>query len=134
MEGIGKQYFNTEEEFVRIMNSLPILVRTCTADGQVLFCNTAWENFAVSCQFDSCWSDGMRHDCRYGWQSVYASYVYLKKGFSAKYRLKKTDGSLVWLAEQLVPSFSSDGLLIGFACYAQDIDELITADEPHFVI
>lgn len=127
MEGIGRECFDSEAEFFRVMDGLPIMIRTCSADGKIVFCNTAWKKFTIGWGPGFKWSDGMKRDILDGWKHVYDSNVSLKKGFKAKYLSKGAGGKFIWLAEQLVPSFSATGEVLGFACYAQEIDELVVA-------
>jgi PAS domain S-box-containing protein len=129
MEPINQHQFTTEQEFMAIMDPLPVMVRTCDENGNLRYSNAAWKHFAGD---TASWPAGVHQDFRSGLEQLFAIHLNSKTAFKTKYRFCENGGAYKWLAEQSVPWYASDGSFLGFICYAQDIDELV-ANTDHDV-
>jgi hypothetical protein len=62
MEFVNHHQFDTEEEFEKIMDPLPIMVRACNKNGEVQYLNTAWKQLTNDL---SSWSSNIHKDYRH---------------------------------------------------------------------
>lgn len=118
MEVSHQQRFSTEEEFERMMDPLPIMVRARDLNGEVRFSNAAWKNFTgIFLEMN------IHEDSRSVYEAAFASNTQFQKAFKATYRCSDKHGVYHWLAEQAVPWYSTEGGFLGFICYTMDTDD-----------
>ena len=115
MEIIDRHKFNTEEEFRTLMDPLPILVRACKTNGDIIYCNAAWKQFAGNI---NSWSAGIHIDSRSANAITFATQSNLESTFKSKYKFADHSGVYHWLAEKSVPWYSNEDVFLGFICYA----------------
>lgn len=115
-------------EFSKLMDQLPLMVRACSINAEIKHFNPASEAFAA--EFDS-WSAVIHADDRSVAELKYAQHLELQTPFNIKYRYITHGGGAGWLADQLVPWYSHEGVFLGFVGYAIAIDEPMSSPVLH---
>lgn len=115
--------FDTKEEFEKIMDFLPIMVRACSKNGEVQYLNIAWKQITNNY---SSWSSKIHQDYRQAYQEVLAYHTNLRTAFKTKYKFIDNNGIYRWLADHSQPWYSSEGSYLGFICYTMDISQFST--------
>ncbi|RQO74340.1 hypothetical protein DBR43_02790 [Pedobacter sp. KBW06] len=123
MKSIEQHRLNSEHEFKAIMDPLPLMVRAVAENRRLHYFNLEWQRFSGDV---ISWSAGIHQDFKQDWEELLATHIDLKTAFKFKYKFKGKSGDYRWLAETSVPWYDPEENFLGFLCYAQDIDELVT--------
>jgi PAS domain S-box-containing protein len=123
MDLIDHHQLDTKEQFEKIMDPLPIMVRACYKNGEVQYLNVAWKQLTGN---HSLWSSKIHQDYRDAYQEVLAHHANVKTAFKTKYKFLDKTGVYRLLADQSQPWYSSEGSYLGFICYTMDISQFST--------
>jgi PAS domain S-box-containing protein len=122
----------SEKRFRSLVDTAPVMVWICDADGQCTFVNKPWSDFtgrSLQQQLGSGWTETVHPDdrrkcsdlCRVGFET--------KEGFVAEYRIRRNDGVYRWILDHGVPRFDSDGKFLGFIGTCIDITDRRETEE-----
>lgn len=136
----AQQRLTEEQERTRfILNNLPVLIWTATADGQRDYFNPRWLAFTGKAQADELgeqWLADLHPDDRARVRTQWARAVAAGTPYQVEYRLRRHDGQYRWILSRAHPRRDADGQLtmwVGGATEIHDqkllVQEILEANE-----
>jgi PAS domain S-box-containing protein len=109
-----------------ILDSLPVLIWTATADGQRDYFNPRWLAFtgrSMGQELGEQWMTNLHPDDRDGVRAHWRSCINNGEPYQIEYRLRRADGQYRWILVRAVPRRDANGQITLWVGGATDIHE-----------
>lgn len=115
-----------EENFHRLVDSLPVMVWISGADALCNYFNRAWLDFrgrTLEAEKGNGWTEGLHPDDRDLCVETYLKAFSSRQVFRMQYRLERAGGGYTWVEDTGQPRFDDHGEFTGFVGTAVDISD-----------
>jgi PAS domain S-box-containing protein len=120
----------SEERFVRMADSAPVMVWLSGPDGRRTYVNQRWLDFTgrrLDDELLESWVAGVHPDDRPDLTKTLSAALAEGRAFTVEYRLLRRGGEYRWILDHGLPRRTADGLLLGYAGSAVDVTPLRAA-------
>lgn len=110
-----------------LVEGLPDMVWTCTAEGQCDYVNRRWTEFTgrpLAEQLGRGWVQFVHEEDRAGLRTAWERAVARREEFCADMRIRRWDGVYLWFMSCGVPAFDAQGELTGWFGSCMEIERL----------
>jgi PAS domain S-box-containing protein len=122
----------SEQRFLAMADSSPLLVWVIDPEGRAIFVNRAYcEFFGIPPETmpQGGWTPLLHPDDASGYIAEVKSALAEQRSFSAMARVRRNDGEWRWIQSFGAPRFAADGRFLGAVGSSPDITELIVASD-----
>jgi PAS domain S-box-containing protein len=116
----------SETRFRSMADAAPALIWLSAAEGKATWFNQRWleQTGRTMEQELACpWPERIHADDLERCRQAYREAVGERRRYSVEYRLRRHDGSLVWIVDNGIPRLGDDGSFEGYIVYGWDITE-----------
>jgi PAS domain S-box-containing protein len=120
----------SEERFLRMADSAPMMVWLSGPDGGRTYVNQRWLDFtgrALDHELSESWMACVHHDDQPDLARTLAAALAEERPFTVEYRLERRDREYRWVLDHGVPRRADDGALLGYVGSAVDVTQLRAA-------
>lgn len=128
---IRDQMAETDQRFVAMANSSPVLLWMAGRDGLCNFFNETWLQFSgrsIEEEYGVGWTEGVHPEDFEHCMSTYMGAFCDREPFEMEYRLRRHDGEYRWILDRGVPRSAPSGGFAGFIGSCIDITDRIEAE------
>ncbi|MDY7105092.1 MAG: PAS domain S-box protein [Actinomycetota bacterium] len=128
---IRDQMAETDQRFVAMANSSPVLLWMAGRDGLCNFFNETWLQFSgrsIEDEYGVGWTEGVHPEDFEHCMSTYLRAFSDRRSFEMEYRLRRHDGEYRWILDRGVPREAPSGGFAGFIGSCIDITDRIEAE------
>ncbi|HTS55515.1 MAG TPA: PAS domain S-box protein [Burkholderiales bacterium] len=122
----------SEERFLRLADSAPVMVWVSGLDGGCTYFNRRWLDFTgrtLEQERGDGWSTGVHREDLQGCLEIYRSAFGARREFSMEYRLRHHTGEYRWIWDTGAPVYGPDDVFEGYVGSCIDISEQKQAAE-----
>jgi PAS domain S-box-containing protein len=120
----------SEERFVRMADSAPVMVWLSGPDGRRTYVNQRWLDFTgrrLDDELGESWAASVHQDDRPDLTKTQSAALAEDRAFTVEYRLLRRDGEYRWILDHGLPRQADDGVLLGYVGSAVDVTPLRAA-------
>lgn len=116
----------SEQRFLLIANSSPVMMWTTTTDKSCDFVNERWLKFRgrrLEQELGNGWAEGIHSEDRADALRTYTEAFEARQPFTMEYRLLRHDGEYRWISDHGVPRYDTDKKFLGYVGTCVDVTE-----------
>ena len=120
----------SEERFLRMADSAPVMVWLSGPDGRRTYVNQRWLDFTgrrLDDELRESWVASVHPDDRFDLTKTLSAALAEGRSFTVEYRLLRRDGEYRWILDHGLPRRADDGGLLGYVGSAVDVTPLRAA-------
>ena len=120
----------SEERFLRMADSAPVMVWLSGPDGRRTYVNQRWLDFTghrLDEELGERWEARIHQDDLPDLTQTLSAALAECRSFTVEYRLRRRDGEYRWILDQGLPRRAEDGVLVGYVGSAVDVTPLRAA-------
>jgi PAS domain S-box-containing protein len=136
LQHLRRHHKNSDQRFLELLDSSPVMVWRSGADAKCTFFNKAWLQFRGSDLDDELgngWAEGLHPDDRDLCLETYLKAFTARQPFRLEVRLRRANAEYGWVEHSGSPRFDEHGRFTGFLGTSVDISErrrqIFTPDE-----
>ncbi len=124
--------YESEERFRLVANTAPVMIWMSDQEKLCTYVNQSWLEFtgrSLEAEIGNGWIEGIHPADLAHCMDRYTTAFDRRESFQMQYRIRRHDGEYMWILDQGVPRFNTDGSFAGYIGSCMDITERKLAEE-----
>jgi len=116
----------SETRFRVMADTAPVLIWMSGPDASCTFVNKSWLKFTgrtLEHELGNGWFENVHPEDRQRCLEIHRSAIDARKEFKTEYRLRRADGEYLWVLDNGLPRYESEGTFAGYIGSCMDISE-----------